>query len=309
MPKSDNLDAQGQLDLARELFDELTPEAFSRAVALTESAAASGLADALCQLATIEAVGAGRPRSFEKALGLLRQAAAVGSNDAIAQLALLGADESFDVANLLAVPKAAALSESPRMRVTEGFADTETCDWIVSRSRHKLGPAMVWDQQSGTGKVDPARSNTAVELRLTEMDVVLALLRARISAATRLPEPIFETPQVMRYTAGQEFKLHHDFLDPNLPGHAADIERRGQRIGTFLIYLNDDFEGGETDFPQAGITFRGKKGDALFFANVARDGGPDPKSIHAGKPPTAGEKWIFSQWIRDRLPAMQHGQS
>ena len=109
-------------------------------------------------------------------------------------------------------------------------------------------------------------------------------------------------PQVMHYSVGQEFRPHHDFLDPQQPGPAADIARRGQRIGTFLLYLNGDFEGGETEFPRAGISNRGDTGDALFFTNVTRDGRPDPLTLHAGLPPTRGEKWILSQWIRDRTP-------
>jgi hypothetical protein len=160
----------------------------------------------------------------------------------------------------------------------------------------------VWDELSGRGIVDPYRSSSAVELRLTEMDVVLAVLRARISAATGLPEAIFEVPQVIHYTVGQEFKPHHDYLDPQKEGVAADIAHRGQRIGTFLIYLNADFDGGETAFPRARFSYRGRAGDALFFANVLPDGRPDPLTIHAGRPPTRGEKWVFSQWIRDRVP-------
>ena len=31
-------------------------------------------------------------------------------------------------------------------------------------------------------------------------------------------------------------------------------------------------------------------------------GCPDPLTVHAGRPPASGEKWIFSQWIRDRVP-------
>ena len=144
---------------------------------------------------------------------------------------------------------------------------------------------------------------SAVELRLPDMDVVTEVLRARISVAARLPEPVFEVPQVMHYSVGQEFKPHHDFLDPKHIGHSADLARRGQRVGTFLIYLNDDFEGGETEFPRAGISYRGRIGDALFLANVTPDGRPDPLTLHAGRPPTRGEKWVFSQWIRGRPPA------
>ena len=74
-------------------------------------------------------------------------------------------------------------------------------------------------------------------------------------------------------------------------------------MGTFLLYLNDGYEGGETDFPSAGLSFKASTGDALFFANVTREGRPDPLGLHAGRPPLSGEKWILSQWIRDRVPA------
>ena len=69
------------------------------------------------------------------------------------------------------------------------------------------------------------------------------------------------------------------------------------------MYLNDDYEGGETEFPAIGLRYRGRRGDALLFANVDIVGNPDRRSIHAGLPPTRGEKWLLSQWIRNRTPA------
>jgi hypothetical protein len=299
-----NCSRAAKFDDVSELLDDLTPDSFARAVGIIEEAAGEGDADAICQLATIEAVGAGRARNFEKAFELLRRAAALGSSSAARQVELLGGADVSGLPALLAVPDKRVLSESPLIRVIDRFCSPEVCDWIVERSRGKLGPAMIWDVESRAGKVDPSRTNSAAELRLNDMDVVIAVQRARISAASRLPEPIFETPQVMRYSVGQEFRVHHDYLDPARPGHALDMEQRGQRIATFLVYLNDDFDGGETEFPKAGISFRGNKGDALFFANVSRSNEPDRRSIHAGKPPTSGEKWILSQWIRDRAPSM-----
>ena len=296
--------ARDQFALARELFDQSTPDAFTGAVALTETAAKAGLPDAIAQLATLAAVGAGRPRDFANAFLLLRKASESGSKEAEVQLGLLDGKVLDDPSGLLAVPEPITLSESPRIRHLPGFAPGAVCDWILERVRAKLAPALVWNREAEGGSVDPVRSNSAVELRLTDMDVVLAILRARISVATRLPEPIFETPQAMHYSVGQRFRLHHDYLDPEIPAQAVDIKRRGQRIATFLLYLNDDFEGGETEFPEAGIRFRGKKGDALFFTNVSRDGQPDRKSVHVGCSPTAGEKWILSQWIRDRAPTV-----
>jgi hypothetical protein len=287
-----------------------SPDSFARGAALVEAAAAKGHAEATCMLATLEAVGAGRRQDWTRAFECLQLAADRGSEHARAQLQLLAgpaAPARIDLKRLLQVPERVALSERPRLRVFPGFASPAECQWVVARMRPKLAPAMVWDEVSGAGRVDPVRNSSAVELRLTEMDVAIEILRARISVATRLPEPIFEIPQVMHYTVGQEFRPHHDFLDPQEQGHAADLGRRGQRIGTFLIYLNDDFEGGETDFPRAGLCHRGRTGDALFFANVTPDGHPDPLTVHAGRPPASGEKWIFSQWIRDRVPGPPPG--
>ena len=92
------------------------------------------------------------------------------------------------------------------------------------------------------------------------MDVVLQMLRARIAAATNLPVPVFEPPQIMHYSVGEEFRPHFDFLTDDEAGWAAQMRRFGQRIATFLLFLNEDFEGGETEFPSAGISHRGAQG-------------------------------------------------
>jgi prolyl 4-hydroxylase len=290
------------------LADPASPDAFRRGAALLETAAGAGHAGALLGVATMAALGAGRRRDWPGAFDRLARAAQAGSEGARGQIELLsrgaGATGSaIDLPRLLAAPRPEALSEEPRLRVFRGLATAAECAWIVDRLGDALGPAMVWDEATGMGKPDPVRSNSALELLLPRMDVVLAVVRARIAAATGLPETIFEVPQLMRYRPGEEFKPHHDGLDPGQPGTAADLRRRGQRIGTFLLYLNDQYEGGETDFPAAALSFRGGTGDALFFANVTRDGTLDPLSLHAGRPPTSGEKWILSQWIRDRPPS------
>ena len=309
-------DAEAQFALAARLLALAdSPDSFARGTALVEAATASGHAEATCALATLEAVGAGRRQDWARAFDWLALAAERGSDNALGQLQLLAGGDgppgelrrAIAIDRLLRVPERVALSERPRLRAFPGFASRAECDWVIARLRPKLAPAMVWDEISGAGKIDPVRSGSAVELRLTETDVAVAVLRARISAATRLPEHIFEIPQVMHYSVGQEFRPHHDFLDPDEKGHQADLARRGQRIGTFLIYLNDDFEGGETDFPRAGLSHRGDAGDALFFANVTPDGRPDPLTVHSGRPPASGEKWIFSQWIRDRAPGPPPG--
>jgi hypothetical protein len=272
-----------------------------QAAGLLAAAAGEGEADAAALLATVEAMGIAGPQSWERAFDWLRRAAALGSESARAQLALLGREGG--IAALTIAPPKSSLCDAPRIRVIQGFATAEECDWVMARAHGRLGPAMVLDQQTGRETTHPDRSNKAIELGVPAMDVVIQMIRARIAAATNLPLPVFEPAQIMHYSVGEEFRPHYDFLTGDAEGWAAQLERYGQRIATFLLYLNDDFEGGETEFPSIGLSHRGRKGDALFFANVDGAGAPDRKTLHAGRPPSRGQKWILSQWIRNRTPA------
>jgi hypothetical protein len=69
---------------------------------------------------------------------------------------------------------------------------------------------------------------------------------------------------------------------------------------TFLVYLNDAYAGGETEFPKLALKHKGTTGEGLFFVNALASGEPDLRTLHAGRPPTSGEKWIVSQFIRNR---------
>lgn len=288
-----------------------------RVISLIDSAAAQNDPAALERRALLEAVGCARPQSWDQSFNSLQDAAEHGSESAREQLRILArsSDEREDWRNLRSaisieklvqtLPKH-VLSETPRLRVLKEFATAAECRWLIKCARDRLRPATVVTP-SGSQTVEVARTNSAIAFQLADMDVVMEVLRARISSATRLPLPLFETSQVLHYEPGQEFRPHHDYFDPLNPGHAEQLTR-GQRIATFLIYLNDDYAGGETAFPRAQVSFRGDAGDALFITNVDRTGTPDPLTLHAGTPPVSGEKWIFSQWIRDRAPvATQSG--
>jgi prolyl 4-hydroxylase len=81
------------------------------------------------------------------------------------------------------------------------------------------------------------------------------------------------------------------------------VEPSDVRIGsrtTALVYLNDDYEGGETCFIKTGLTVKGRKGDALLFRNATPDRALDPMTEHAGLPVTRGVKLLASRWIRER---------
>ena len=288
------------------------PDEVRSAVAAIDSAASQGDADALERQAVFEAMGCFRPPNWVRALDCLQAAADRGSRSAQAQLLVLAGQtdaandwsrlrSQISMEQVVRAPGKTILSETPRLRVMEGFASPAECTWLISRARDRLRTATVVNP-TGSQDVRAVRTNSAVEFQVPDMDLVVEAIRARISAAINLPLPLFEPSQVLHYDPGQEFRAHCDNFDPQLPGHADRLRHFGQRIATVLIYLNDEYAGGETSFPRAGLSFRGKTGDALFMANVDRAGHPDPSTLHAGTPPRSGEKWIFSQWVRDKVP-------
>jgi len=104
---------------------------------------------------------------------------------------------------------------------------------------------------------------------------------------------------VLHYSPGEQIKPHFDFIDTNAPDYEQQIREQGQRMITFLLYLNEGYEGGETTFPELGIVNHGRQGDGLYFINSRADRSADRQMLHTGSPPTRGEKWIVTQFIRD----------
>ena len=93
----------------------------------------------------------------------------------------------------------------------------------------------------------------------------------------------FEPMQCVRYEPGQRFHAHYDGLG---------------RTHTVLIYLNQDFAGGETLFPDLPLSIAPQPGMALVFANLDADGVTIPWSLHAGLPPRGGRKYACNLWAR-----------
>lgn len=262
------------------------------------AAAEAGDARAMKLAAYAAGVGYGRTIDLDEAIRWLSRAADCGDEDARAQLALLkaGADR-VDISAWTAARPAQVVNDEPRVALSEGFLDARLCAWLIERGAPLQQGSYVYDPKTGHGERNEGRTNSAASFKLTDLDLPLILVRHRIANTIGAPVAHFERTSVFRYLAGQSFADHADYISP---AFSAEIRQRGQRPFTFLVYLNDGFEGGETHFIRVDKKFRGGVGDGLFWRNLNDKGAPDESTQHAGAPPTSGEKWLLSQFVRDK---------
>ncbi len=264
---------------------EQAPE---RAAAVLRQAAEAGSGEAAALLAALAARGVGCARSWSDAFNWLETAARLGHPGARAQLDLLGGAR-VDVERWVGAGlRADAVSSDPRIAVLPGFLSPEVCAWLIARGEEQQGPAFIFDAAAGRPKQDVSRTNTVTRLGIAETDLVALLVQARITEVTGFDFDRLEALNLLCYDPGQAFLPHFDYLDPRTPTTKAEMALSGQRVATLLVYLNDDYDGGETEFPEVRFRFRGAPGDALLFYSLKPSGSPDSKTLHAGLPPTRG---------------------
>jgi hypothetical protein len=306
---------------ARLVVGDRAPHLPNDGLGLLADAMQRGGAEAAERMAVLSALGAYVQPNRSAALELLGFAAERGAASARAQLSILCCEQGLagparedgaatapwrelarnvDLQAWTAVPSASSLSDSPSVRVIRDFLRADVCAWLIERAHGKLRQALIYDTATRYNRADQSRTNTVAEFSLMETDFIQALLQARMSAACGVPLQHMEAPAVLHYDTGEAIHEHFDFIDPQTPGYAAEIAEKGERIVTFLAYLNDDYDAGETEFPRIGVRHKGRRGDGLFFVNALSSGAPDLRTLHAGRPPTRGEKWIVSQFIRNR---------
>jgi prolyl 4-hydroxylase len=102
----------------------------------------------------------------------------------------------------------------------------------------------------------------------------------------------FEPLSILKYTVGQQYREHKDFFN-NINSKITENDR----FATAILYLNDDFDGGETFFKHLKITVKPKKGSLLFF-DYKYNHELNMLTRHQGLPVYRGTKYIATQWIR-----------
>ena len=90
-----------------------------------------------------------------------------------------------------------------------------------------------------------------------------------------------ESLVVLRYQTGEEYKAHYDG------------GTQTKRSVSVILYLNDDYEGGEIEFVNFGIKIKPEAGTFLIF--------PSGYAYrHIAHPVTSGTKYAIVTWLHDQ---------
>ena len=119
-------------------------------------------------------------------------------------------------------------------------------------------------------------------------DPVVKRVIERCVSLTDRPLKNCEKLQVLRYKPGGFYNPHQDTFSDT---------KGNKRMYTIILALNDDYEEGETVFPNLGRKYKLNKGDALFFNTLDNYELMTSKALHGGAPVRSGEKWICNLWV------------
>ena len=183
----------------------------------------------------------------------------------------------------------------PRVVVLGGLLSDEECDAMIELARPKLARSTTVEPDSGGDMVHPDRTSFGMGFSRGENDLCRRI-EARIAHLLEWPLENGEGLQVLNYGPGAQYKPHHDYFDPAMPGSEVLLRRGGQRVASVVMYLNTPERGGATVFPESHLEVAAVKGNAVFFSYDRPH--PMTRTLHAGAPVLAGEKWILTKWLR-----------
>jgi prolyl 4-hydroxylase len=156
-------------------------------------------------------------------------------------------------------------------------------------------------RSSVVGSDKPSDARTSETAWIHKDDAVVGPMMQRICDQFGVPVENAESLQIVKYKPGTYYREHHDSCCDDNDTCKNFAGTAGQRIRTILLYLNDNFTGGETGFPTLDKKLKAPPRGALVFHPMSKDnpGACHPKALHAGLPVESGEKYICNIWVRE----------
>ena len=170
----------------------------------------------------------------------------------------------------------------PKPVVIENFINERECAYIIEQAKKELQVSTVDKDR----RVDEQIRKSETAWLSTEDPIIRSVVERCVSRTDR-PIENCEQLQVLRYKEDGHYNPHQDVF----------YQDKNKRLYTFIIALNDEYEGGETAFPYLDEKYKLNAGDALFFHTLDNYGLDTTDALHGGQPVKSGEKWVCNLWV------------
>lgn len=163
------------------------------------------------------------------------------------------------------------------------YADKQKGHWLMVRDAKRSRPGKLVEKR------DPARITQQVDMSKHQAFINDSVRRGLIEVAGPAYGEIefFEIPYLLRYRVGGTYGKHAD-----AEGYEQETQRwyrSCDRDVSLLIYLNDDYEGGELLFNRLNYTYKPQAGDLAMFPS-------GNLFLHQSLPITRGTKYALVSW-------------
>ena len=131
------------------------------------------------------------------------------------------------------------------MKEIENFITREEAKYLMNMIDKYANKSMVVSRGKQMNEFNEAR--TSYTSNLIANDPTVETLHKRIAKYLGQPLHKGESLQGQRYEKGQYFRTHKDYFEGDT--YDKNCLSSGNRTYTFMLYLNDNFDGGTTNFP------------------------------------------------------------
>lgn len=174
--------------------------------------------------------------------------------------------------------------------IIDNFLTSQECDNLIDYSRSQQ--FIISETLSEYGNVTNDYRNSKQFWIADKDNKIAKKISDFCEYILDLPKKNMEYLQFVKYDVSGYFKEHYDAeADKTKNNNIKD------RAHTFIVYLNNVEEGGETRFPLLDKNIKPKKGMAIYFKTLLSNGELLKKSLHQGMPIIKGEKYIINKWI------------
>ncbi len=173
--------------------------------------------------------------------------------------------------------------------IKKGALNVKQCQQLVSYAAKQDSKRLAVSHKENTEPTSLERQSSAIDMGNKHSTLVSLVEKLLNIAAAEMNLQIkhFTPPTLMHYGSGDYYHQHSDseVFNPNLK----KWEKKVDRDISLLLYLNDDFDGGDLLFNYFNYTYSPRQGDLVIFPS-------DHRYLHEAKAVTKGSRYVIVSW-------------